>query len=132
MTSTNATGGWLRPGVAAAIAAAGLLIPAGYSAVTDEASQHSPFGYLTAIFILMLVVVCLALAGLLGAAVVSGWRGTRPLLAGTLVGCVLVGLLMVAQGKSADPAEVIQLFMLCSVPLLVGYGIGRGFARVVR
>jgi hypothetical protein len=74
--------------------------------------------------------VCLAFAGLLGAAVVRGWEGTGSLLAGTFVGCVIAALLMVAQGTSADLAAVVRLFMLCSVPLLVGYGIGRGFARL--
>jgi hypothetical protein len=104
MSTQDSGGRWLRPGAAAAIAAAGVLIPAGYAAVTYEAS-HGPFGYLAGVFVFMLLVVCLAIAGALGAA-------------------------LVALGKPVDVAGTVQLFVICAVPLLVGYGIGRGLARL--
>mgnify|MGYP001560594853 CR=1 FL=1 len=75
----------------------------------------------------MLLVVCLAIAGLLGAALVRGWGGTGPLLAGLLVACVGLGVVsVVALGKPVAVEETLQLFVIYAVPLLVGYGIGRG------
>jgi len=130
MSTQDPGGRWLRPGAAAAIAAAGVLIPAGYAAVTYEAS-HGPFGYLAGIFVFMLLVVCLAIAGALGAALVRGWGGTGPLLAGLLVACVGCEVVsVVALGNPVDVAGTVRLIVLCAVPLLVGYGIGRGFARL--
>jgi hypothetical protein len=62
--------------------------------------------------------------------VVRSWAGAGSLLAGTFVGCVLAALLLVALGRSVNLAGVVPLFILCSIPLLVGYGIGRGLARL--
>jgi hypothetical protein len=130
MSTQDAGRGRLRPGAAAAIAAAGVLIPGGYATATYEA-YHGPFGYLAGAFVLMLLVVCVAIAGLLGAALVRGWDGTGPLLAGLLAACVgLEVVSVVALGKPADATGTIQLFVLCAVPLLIGYGIGRGLARL--
>ena len=129
MSTQDAGGRRLRPGAAAAIAAAGVLIPAGYSASTYVA-YHGPFGYMAGVFVLMLLIASVAVAGLLGAALVHGWDGAGWLLAGTFVGCVLSALLEVAAGRSVNLAEVIPLFILCSAPLLTGYGIGRGLARL--
>jgi hypothetical protein len=130
MATQHAGGRWLRPGAAAAIAAAGVLVPAIYTVATYEAS-HGPFGYLAGVGVLMLLVVCLAVAGLLGAALVGGWSGTGPLLAGLLGACVGFEVLyVVALGKPVDVTGTVQLFFICAVPLLVGYGIGRGLARL--
>ena len=77
------------------------------------------------------MVICAAIAGALGAALVGGWDGTRPLLAGLLVGCVAVEVAyVVAMNEPVDVGETVQLFVICAVPLLVGYGIGRGLARL--
>lgn len=128
MWTQDAGGRWLRPGAAAAIAAAGVLIPAGYTAATNEAS-HGPFGYLAGVGVLMLLVVCLAIAGALGAALVRGWGGAGPLLAGLLVACVGFEVAsVVVLGRPVDVAGTGQLFVICAVPLLVGYGIVRGLA----
>ncbi len=130
MSTQDAGGRWLRPGAAAAIAAAGVLVPAGYSAVTYEAS-HGPFGYMAGAFVLMLLVASLVIAGLLGGALVGGWDGTGSLLAGLLAACVGIEVVsVVALGKPVDVAGTVQLFVICAVPLLVGYGIGRGLARL--
>ena len=130
MSTQDSGGRWLRPGAAAATAAAGVLIPAGYAAVTSGAYM-GPFAYAYAGFVLMLLVVCLAIAGALGAALVRGWGGTGPLLAGLLVTCVGFAVVSVGTlGKPVDVAGTVQLFVLCAVPLLVGYGIGRGLARL--
>ena len=129
MSTQDAGRSWLRRGAAAAIAAAGVLIPAGYSESTYEA-YHGPFGYMAGVGVLMLVLASVAIAGLLGAALVRGWDGAGSLLAGTFVGCVLSALSVVAAGRSVNLAEVVPLFILCSVPLLIGYGIGRGLARL--
>jgi hypothetical protein len=129
MSTQDAGRSWLRRGAAAAIAAAGVLIPAGYVVATYEA-YCGPFCYMVGAFVLMLLVVCPAIAGLIGAALVRGWDGAGSLLAGTFVGCVFSALLVVAVGRSVNLAEVVPLFILCSVPLLIGYGIGRGLARL--
>jgi hypothetical protein len=130
MSTEDAGGRSLRPGAAAAIAAAGVLIPAGYATATYEA-YHGPFGYMAGAFILVLLVVCVAIAGLLGAALVRGWEGTGPLLAGLLGACVgLEVVSVVALGKPVDAAGTVQLSVMCAVPLLIGYGIGRGLARL--
>ena len=133
MSTQDPGGRWLRPGAAAAIAAAGVLIPAGCAAVTSG-GYWGPFGYLAGGFVFMLLillVVCLAIAGALGAALVRGWGGTGPLLVGLLVACVAVEVAsVVALGEPVDVAGTVQLFVLCAVPLLVGYGIGRGLARL--
>jgi hypothetical protein len=127
MSNQHAGGRWLRPGAAAALAAAGVLVPAGYSVVTYEAS-HGPFGYMAGYFVLVLLFLCSAVAGLLGAALVRGWNGSGALLAGSLLGCVGGEVVfVVALGR---PVDVVQLFVICAVPLLVGYGIGRGLARL--
>jgi hypothetical protein len=109
------------------VAAAGVLVPTGYAAVTYE-TYHGNFGYMAGYFVLVLMFVCSAVAGLVGAALVRGWGGTGPLLAGLLVGCVGGEVVfVVALGR---PVDVVQLFVICAVPLLVGYGIGRGLARL--
>ena len=129
MSTQDAGGRWLRPGAAAAIAAA-LLIPMGYAAAQDRVNQV-PLGYLGGAFLLMLVVIYAAIAGALGAALVRGWGGTGPLLAGLLVACVGFEVVsVVALGEPVDVGETVQLFVICAVPLLVGYGIGRGLARL--
>ena len=111
----------------------GVLIPAGCAAVTS-AGYWGPFGYLAGEFVLMLLmllVVCLAIAGLLGASLVRGWDGTGPLLAGLTVACVAVEVAsVVALGQPVDVEGTGLLFVICAVPLLVGYGIGRGLARL--
>ena len=133
MSTQYAGGRWLRPCAAAAIAAAGVLIPAGYAAVASG-GYWGPFGYLAGGFVfilLILLVVCLAVAGVLGAALVRGRDGTGPLLAGLLLGCVAVEVAsVVGFGEPVDVEETVQLFLICAVPLLVGYGIGRGLARL--
>ena len=133
MSTQYAGGRWLRPCAAAAIAAAGVLIPAGYAAVASG-GYWGPFGYLAGGFVfilLILLVVCLAVAGVLGAALVRGWDGTGPLLAGLLLGCVAVEVVsVVGLGEPVDVEATVQLFVICAVPLLVGYGIGRGIARL--
>jgi hypothetical protein len=133
MSTQYAGGRWLRPCAAAAIAAAGVLIPAGYAAVASG-GYWGPFGYLAGGFVfilLILLVVCLAVAGVLGAALVRGWDGTGPLLAGLLIGCVAVEVAsVVGLGEPVDVEATVQLFVICAVPLLVGYGLGRGLARL--
>jgi hypothetical protein len=48
-----------------------------------------------------------------------------------LVGCVAVEVAyVVAMDEPVDVVETAQLFVICAVPLLVGYGIGRGLARL--
>ena len=123
MSAQDAGRRWLRSG------AAGVLIPAGYVVATYEANP-GPFGYMTGIFLGVLVFICPAIAGALGAALVRGWGGAGSMLAGTFVGCVLSALSVVAAGRSVNLAEVVPLFILCSVPLLIRYGIGRGLARL--
>jgi hypothetical protein len=133
MSTQDAGGRWLRPCAAAAIAAAGVLIPAGYAAVASG-GYWGPFAYLAGGFVfilLILLVVCLAVAGALGAALVRGWDGTGPLLAGLFAGCVAVEVAsVVGFGEPVDVEATVQLFVICAVPLLVGYGIGRGLARL--
>jgi hypothetical protein len=120
----------LRSGAAVAIAAAGVLIPMGYAAVASQ-TYAGPFAGAVAGFVLLVLVVCLAIAGLLGAALVGGWDGTGPLLAGLLVGCVAAEVVsVVAFGEPVDVEGIVPLFVICAVPLLIGYGIGRGLARL--
>jgi hypothetical protein len=131
MSTQDAAGRWRRPGAAAVVAAAGVLVPTGYAAVTYE-TYHGNFGYMAGYFVLVLMFVCSAVAGLLGAALVRGWGGTGPLLAGLLVGCVGFEVVsVVAFGQPVDVAEIVPLFVIYAVPLLVGYGIGRGLAKLV-
>jgi len=79
----------------------------------------------------VLLAVCLAVAGLLGAALVHGWDGTAPLLAGLLAACVgLEVVSVVALGMPVDVDGIVEAFAFCAAPLLVGYGIGRGLARL--
>jgi hypothetical protein len=62
---------------------------------------------------------------------VRGWDGTGPLLAGLLLGCVAVEVAsVVGLGEPVDVEAMVQLFVICAVPLLVGYGIGRRLARL--
>ena len=132
MSTQEAAGRWLRSGAAAAIAAAGVLIPMGYAAVASQ-TYAGPFAGAVAGFVLLVLVVCLAIAGLLGAALVGGWDGTGPLLAGLLVGCVAAAVAsVVVMDETVDVDETVQLFVICAVPLLVGYGIGRGLAGLAR
>jgi hypothetical protein len=101
----------------------------GYAAAQD--SDQGPLGYMAGVFLLMIVVICAAIAGALGAALVAGWEGTGPLLAGLLVGCVAAEVAyVVAMDEPVDVGETVLLFVTCAVPLLVGYGIGRWLARV--
>ncbi len=131
MSTRDAGGRWLRPGAAAAIVAAGVLIPMGYAAAQDRVNQV-PLGYLGGAFLLMLVVICAMIAGALGAALVRGWGGTGPLLAGLLVACLGFEVVsVVALGEPVDDVAVfVRTFVVLAVPLLVGYGIGRGLARL--
>ena len=130
MSTQDAGGRWLRMGAAAVIAAAGVLIPAGYAAVAFQ-TYAGPFAGAVAGFVFLVLVGSLAIAGLLGAALVRGWDGSGPLLAGLLVGCVAAEVAyVVATGEPGDAEETVQLFVICAVPLLVGYGIGRGLARL--
>jgi uncharacterized membrane protein YeaQ/YmgE (transglycosylase-associated protein family) len=130
MSTQEAAGRRLRSGAAAAIAAAGVLIPMGYAAVASQA-YAGPFAGAVAGFVLLVLVVCLAIAGLLAAALVRGWDGTGPLLAGLLVGCVAAEVAyVVMMDETVDVDETVQLFVICAVPLLVGYGVGRGLARL--
>jgi len=123
--------GWLRPGLSAALGAAGVLLPAGYISITCGAYQ-GPFGYMCAGFALMLLAAYLAIAGALGAALVNGWTGTGPLLAGVFLACAgFEAVSVVALGKSIDAGGTAELFVICALPLLVGYGIGRGLARLL-
>jgi len=112
------------------IAAAGVLIPAGYAAVAFQ-TYAGPFAGAVAGFVFLVLVGSLAVAGLVGAAFVGGWDGTGPLLAGLLVGCVAAEVAsVVAMDEPVDVGGAVQLFVICAVPLLVGYGIGRGLARL--
>jgi hypothetical protein len=130
MSTQGAGGRSLRSGAAVAIAAAGVLIPMGYAAVASQ-TYAGPFAGAVAGFVLLVLVVCLAIAGLLGAALVGGWDGTGPLLAGLLVGCVAAEVVsVVAFGEPVDVEGIVPLFVICAVPLLIGYGIGRGLARL--
>jgi hypothetical protein len=131
MGTQDSVEGWLRPGVAAALGAAGVLLPAGYISITCGAYQ-GPFGYMCAGFALMLLAACLAIAGALGAALVSGWEGAGWLLAGAFLGCAgMVVVSVVALGKPVDADGTVELFVICALPLLAGYGIGRGLARLL-
>ena len=132
MSTQDAGGRWLRSGAAAVIAAAGVLIPAGYAAVASQ-TYAGPFAGAVAGFVFLVLVGSLAVAGLVGAALVRGWGGTGPLLAGLLVGCLAVVVAsVVAVDEPVDMGGTVQLFVICAVPLLVGYGIGRGLARLAR
>jgi len=130
MSTQDAGGRWLRPGAAAAIAAAGVLIPMGYAAVASQ-TYAGPFAGAVAGFVFLVLIGSPAVAGLVGAALVGGWDGTGPLLAGLLVGCVAVEVAsVVAMDEPVDVGGTVQLFVICAVPLLVGYGIGRGLAKL--
>ena len=130
MSTQDAGGRRLRPGAAAAIAAAGVLIPMGYAAVASQ-TYAGPFAGAAAGFVFLVLIGSAAIAGALGAALVGGWDGTGPLLAGLFVGCVAAEVAyVVAMGEPVDVEETVQLFVVCAVPLLVGYGIGRGLARL--
>jgi hypothetical protein len=83
-------------------------------------------------FSLMVLIAGLTIAGALGAAFVRGWEGTLPLLAGVFLGCVGFEVVsVVALGTSVDERGTVELFVICAVPLLAGYGIGRGLARLL-
>lgn len=130
MSTEDAAGCRLRRGAASAIAAGGILIPEGYSAMAS-ASCQGPFAYACAEFALLLLIASLAMAGLFGAALVRDWDGAGSLLAGPLVG--FVGLEVVSAigfGRPVDVVGTVELVLICAVPLLVGYGIGRGLARL--
>jgi hypothetical protein len=130
MSTEELAGRRLRRGAAAAIAAGGILIPEGYAAMAS-ASCQGPFAYACAEFELLLLIASLAMAGLLGAALVRGWDGAGSLLAGLLVGCVGLGVVyVIALGNSVDGVGTVEIGLICAVPLLVGYGIGRGLARL--
>ena len=90
MSTQDAAGRWRRPGAAAVVAVAGVPVCTGYAAVTYE-TYHGNFGYMAGYFVLVLMFVCSAVAGLVGAALVRGSGGTGPLLAGLLVGAGVRG-----------------------------------------
>jgi hypothetical protein len=102
----------------------------GYAAVASQ-TYAGPFAGAAAGFVFLVLIGSAAIAGALGAALVGGWDGTGPLLAGLFVGCVAAEVAyVVAMGEPVDVEETVQLFVVCAVPLLVGYGIGRGLARL--
>jgi hypothetical protein len=112
----DAAGRWLRRGAAAAIAAAGILI---LIPIGDALGLKS--------------LIALTMSGLLGAAVVRGWDGAGSLLAGQFAG--LVGLWVVFVIGRGSPVNVLGMFQFAfifAVPLLIGFGIGRGLARLAR
>ena len=88
-----------------------------------------PFAGAVAGFASLLISGSAAIAGA-RRCLVYGWDGTGPLLAGLFVGCVAAEVAyVVAMGEPVDVEETVQLFVVCAVPLLVGYGIGRGLAE---
>jgi hypothetical protein len=81
----------------------------------------------------MLLAACLAIAGALGAALVSGWEGARWLAPRRCLPRVpgMAVVSVVALGMPVDAEGTVELFVICALPLLAGYGIGRGLARLL-
>jgi len=131
MSTEDAAWRRVRRGAAAAIAAAGILIPAGYAAMAS-ASCPGSYAAACAAFDLLLLIASFAMAGLLGAALVRGWGGAGSLLAGLLVMCVGLEVVSVIGLGSSVSVVPVAIGFICAVPLLVGYGIGRGLARLAR
>ena len=130
MSIEDAPGRRRRRRAAAAFAAAGILIPVGYAATA--ASCRGPFVYGCIGPALEFLFASLAMAGLVEAAFVRGWGGAGALLAGVLVVCLGLEVVVSVTGLTTSEGMVgsVAISFICAIPLLVGYGIGRGLARL--
>jgi len=116
---------WARPAAAAVVGAAGVWAPTLLTQLYCTGQPITTCGYSIFLFWPVGVVI----AGLVGSALVGGLEGLVSLFLGALIGI----LAFAATTATSDVTNTVSFFFpLAAVLLLIGYGLGRGFARLAQ